>query len=55
MTVKKPTVLRLLEGNPGKRPIPEDEVKPIPIATSCPDWINENAKEVWIEYAEKLE
>lgn len=55
MTVRKPTVLKLLEGNPGKRPLTGDEVKPQPIAMGCPKWLPGEAKIVWKEYAEKLE
>lgn len=33
----KPTNLKILEGNPGKRPLNLNEPKPIPIAPECPD------------------
>lgn len=32
----KPTALRLLDGNPGKRPINKDEPKPRPGTPTCP-------------------
>ncbi len=54
-TKLKPTALKVLEGNPGKRPININEVKPIPIPDKCPDWLSDYAKEYWDEYSEKLE
>jgi P27 family predicted phage terminase small subunit len=54
-TRKKPTNLKLLEGNPGKRPIDINEVKPMPIADPCPDWLSEYAKQTWHDYAPRLE
>ena len=35
----KPTVLKLLEGNPGKRPLPENEPKPDKELLQCPDYL----------------
>jgi len=52
---RKPTELKILEGNPGKRNLPVNEIKPIPIADNCPDWFNDDAREVWNKYTEMLE
>lgn len=52
---KKPTNLKVLEGNPGKRDLPKNEVKPKPVANKCPNWMSDEAKEIWAEYAPKLE
>jgi P27 family predicted phage terminase small subunit len=52
---RKPTELKVLEGNPGKRPIPINEIKPVPKSIKCPEWLDEYAKAVWNEYGPKLE
>jgi P27 family predicted phage terminase small subunit len=52
---KKPTALKVLEGNPGNRTLPKNEVKPAPIAPEPPSWMHEYAKEEWIALAPKLE
>lgn len=46
---KKPTALKVLEGNPGKRPLPENEPKPAPIVETPdpPAWMNIEGKEMW--------
>lgn len=51
---KKPTALKVLEGNPGKRPLPKNEPKPAPIMPECPSWFDAEAKNFWIKYAPKL-
>jgi P27 family predicted phage terminase small subunit len=46
LSAKKPTNLKLLEGNPGKRPIkkqPKLEIKKL----KCPIWLNKEAKKEW--------
>ena len=50
----KPTELKVLEGNPGKRPLPENEPKPAPLMPDPPEWIDEEAKKFWEKYAPKL-
>jgi len=52
----KPTVLKLLEGNRGKRPIPQDEPKPAkPVRTPpCPRWISPYARKEWTRIAKEL-
>jgi P27 family predicted phage terminase small subunit len=42
--VPKPTRLKLLEGNPGKRPIPGNEPVPPPGRPVCPSWLPAEAK-----------
>jgi len=51
---KKPTELKILEGNPGKRPIDINEVKPEKGIPTCPKWLHKYAKQEWNELAEKL-
>jgi P27 family predicted phage terminase small subunit len=50
----KPTYLKILEGNPGKRPLKEHP-KPEPIAPSCPYWLSPRAKSEWRRIAPELE
>jgi P27 family predicted phage terminase small subunit len=47
MSIKKPTSLKRLEGNPGKRPIKEGEVKPEIAIPKCPRWLSKEAKKEW--------
>lgn len=51
----KPTHLKVLQGNPGGRPLPENEPKPQPIAPPCPDWLPDEARAKWKEIAPELE
>lgn len=51
----KPTVLRLIEGNPGKRPINRNEPKPPPERPTCPRWLSPEAKREWRRVAPELE
>lgn len=46
-----PTALKVLEGNPGKRPLPENEPKPDNPSLVCPDWLTDEAKILWNKYA----
>ena len=43
----KPTALKLLQGNPGKRPLNEREPKPRKDMPRCPAWLSSEAKKVW--------
>lgn len=52
---KEPTALKVLKGNPGKRPIESDEVKLAPSFMNCPDYLDDYAKEVWNDLVPKLE
>lgn len=51
----KPTALKVLEGNPGKRPLNELEPKPKKQAPSCPSWLEPEAKKEWRRMAKILE
>lgn len=46
----KPTALKILAGNPGKRPLPKHEPKPKGPGTR-PLWLRAGAVKVWDEYA----
>jgi P27 family predicted phage terminase small subunit len=39
----KPTTLKILEGNPGKRPLPKNEPKPEIDLIPCPDYLKDDA------------
>jgi P27 family predicted phage terminase small subunit len=43
----KPTALRLLSGNAGKRPLPQGEPHLEAIAPACPEWLDQDAKREW--------
>ena len=43
----KPTVLKLLEGNPGQRPLNVNEPQPESELPQCPDWLADEAKIEW--------
>jgi len=51
----KPTKLKILEGNPGKRPLNENEPIPQSIAPKCPNWLLAEAKKEWKRLATELE
>jgi len=51
----KPTVLKILNGNPGKRPLNTNEPKPKPVAPVCPKWMNSLAKKEWRRITKELE
>lgn len=51
----KPTALKLLEGNPGKRPLNEHEPIPPKGKVRCPSWLEEEAKKEWRRLAPSLE
>lgn len=51
----KPTALKILEGNPGKKPLNENEPKPKKIAPKCPSWLEPEAKKEWRRMAKTLE
>lgn len=52
---RKPTALKILEGNPGKRPLPTREPKPAPVAPKCPQWLPADGKKLWRELGPQLE
>jgi len=51
----KPTHLKVLDGNPGKRPLNMNEPKPRPKAPKCPAWLNAVAKKEWKRVVPELE
>jgi phage terminase small subunit len=49
-----PTALRVLRGNPGKRPISGDEPQPAPLSElDAPVWLDELAAAIWADLAPK--
>ena len=50
-----PTSLKILYGNPGKRPLNESEPKPRPISPLCPEWLGDIAKQEWQRVVPELE
>ena len=51
----KPTALKVLEGNPGKRPLNDREPVPPRAALKCPAWLLPGAKKEWKRLAPALE
>ena len=51
----KPTGIKELEGNPGKRPLNKNEPKPKAKAPTCPKWLEDEAKNEWRRTAKQLE
>jgi P27 family predicted phage terminase small subunit len=51
----KPSHLKVLEGNPGKRPLNQNEPKPKKKAPTCPKHLDPIAKKEWKRIAPELE
>ena len=51
----KPTAIKELEGNPGKRQLNINEPKPDKKAPECPDWLEDDAKQEWYRLSEQME
>ena len=51
----KPTAVKQLEGNPGKRQLNANEPKPAARAPSCPNWLEDDAKKEWRRLAKQME
>ena len=51
----KPTSLRLVEGNPGKRALPKNEPKPAPVKPRMPAYLHGEGRKHWTSLASKLE
>lgn len=51
----KPTVLKVLAGNPGKRPLNPSEPKPLAEAPRCPTWLDAEGKRKWKALVPELE
>ena len=43
----KPTCLKVVTGNPGKRPVNENEIQPDDEVPVCPTWLSREAKAEW--------
>lgn len=50
----KPTKLKILNGNPGKRPLNEHQPQPSAGEPQCPDWMPAEAKRKWRELVPEL-
>ena len=50
-----PTPLRVVRGNPGKRPLPQNEPVPPAGEMLCPAWVQGRAKDIWHELRPVLE
>jgi len=50
-----PTPLKILHGNPGKRPLPTDEPQPRQGDVTCPEHLDEEAKKEWARMSAELE
>ncbi|KLU76025.1 phage terminase small subunit P27 family [Clostridium botulinum] len=51
----KPTAIKIIEGNPGKRPLNKNEPKPEKKAPRCPSWLEDDAKKEWRRMAKQME
>jgi phage terminase small subunit len=51
----KPSALKLIAGNPGKRPMNAAEPAFEPAGTPAPDWLSDEAQAVWERVAPCLE
>src|SRR6185436_7103915 len=50
----RPTVLKILNGNPGKRPLNENEPKPKGGLPECPEYLSDKAQAAWSQFAAQL-
>jgi P27 family predicted phage terminase small subunit len=50
----RPTALRVLDGNKGRRPLPQHEPAPPPGKPACPDFLNDYARAEWNRVADTL-
>ncbi|MFZ3578812.1 phage terminase small subunit P27 family [Virgibacillus sp. DJP39] len=50
----KPTAIKELEGNPGKRTLNKNEPKPEKKAPKCPSWLEPDAKKEWRRLSKEL-
>jgi P27 family predicted phage terminase small subunit len=49
-----PTELKVIRGNPGRRPLPKDEPMPPEGDVKCPSWVKGRARRIWKELAPPL-
>jgi phage terminase small subunit len=54
MNPTKPTALKIIQGNPGKRPLNKHEPKPTP-GCKMPKFLKGRAARIWGEFAPELE
>lgn len=54
MSRKKPTVIRMIEGNKGKRPLPKNEAKVAPALPTPPDFLCDEGRAEWDRVAGQL-
>ena len=54
---KKPTALKAIEGNRGKKPLPQNEPKPPPVVEmpDPPEWMSSEGKKMWEKRAPMLQ
>lgn len=52
---KKPTKIKILEGNPGKKALPKNEPEPVSEGVSPPDWLDETGRAEWDRIAPELD
>lgn len=45
----KPTHLKIVAGNPGKRPINKSEPRPVGDLKQAPEWMSESQRKVWLK------
>ena len=50
----KPTALKVLQGNPGRRPLNQHEPQPAAAKLKPPRWLGHEGRKVWREYASKV-
>ena len=51
---KKPTVLKILQGNPGRKPLPKNEPKPVACQPDAPETLSADARKHWDKIAAQL-
>ena len=51
----QPTALKILRGNPGRRPLNEHEPQPASGFPPCPDHLQGTAREAWERFGRELE
>lgn len=50
----KPNHLKIVQGNPGKRAIPDATPQPRVELLPAPDWLDERARQCWDDVIEEL-
>jgi P27 family predicted phage terminase small subunit len=50
----RPTKLKLLQGNPGKRPLNDMEPQPARIKPECPDFLSNRGRREWDNISQEL-